>query len=826
MSIKPTKQTLLWALLPLGGGLTVAILYSLFPSVGVFAPYAWAFFVCFLGLFALLWALPLLVKKVYEPKAFKFKKFTDFYLQWAIPEKRVAYIRRMIVLLLVLVFFVCFYFDGPLNGAGDALRNIVGLECSYMSKFETAMSAICTCLWTGSVIWIAVSEFYHSDTFIVVRKFVISPLVLICVINFASSLQGVVGDIASEGFQYRALLMGIELGMMVAFLLDDWRKNPSFKTTGSQKYAAFASLFLFLMTNITAYVFQNLFGLNNWASAIFPLPIKLNATHRILIYMAIALPVISYFVIHPFDKDHRRALLTCISYGVFFGYISVNRYSIWSSVTSWPLHICNTAMYTMPITLVFQTYGLFYFTMFVNVIGAFLALMMPNYSASQALFAPSVFHFYINHFYAFFLPVLIICLGVYKRPKMKYFLYSMIGFLAYYLLVVFVNNYMTPRLPVGQSVDFFFINSNFIADKLGEWANDIFDKTWTFTAGGYTHHIHLIYLILYYLVYCGLSFAMWYVYELLFRGVDDVDFLLDAGQRRRTMRLATANGAVLPPRKEGLVMKQKGKKTVALENPPATLVIDHLTKRYGNADRNAVTDFNLSITGGHIIGFLGKNGAGKSTIIKSIVGLHGFNEGTITVCDHDVVEEPSESKMLIGYVPDNYALYENLTGRQYVSYIADLYKVSKEDREARLPDLLSRLEMTDHFNFPIKTYSHGMKQKITIIAALVHEPKIWILDEPMTGLDPNSIFQIKELMRSHAKKGNIVFFSSHIIDVVENLCDEVYIIKRGKFIEHYNLADLKKKGLDLETQFLVLTSDSKEEAKALLKDEKEFNGSK
>ncbi|OPZ36052.1 MAG: ABC-type transporter ATP-binding protein EcsA [Tenericutes bacterium ADurb.BinA155] len=255
----------------------------------------------------------------------------------------------------------------------------------------------------------------------------------------------------------------------------------------------------------------------------------------------------------------------------------------------------------------------------------------------------------------------------------------------------------------------------------------------------------------------------------------------------------------------------------------ASLVISHVSKRYGNADHKAVTDFSISLHGGHVYGFLGKNGAGKSTIIKSVVGLHGFEEGTISVCGYDIVNQPTEAKMCIGYVPDNYALYENLTGRQYVSYIADLYHVSRADREARIPDLLKRLEMDIHFDFPMKTYSHGMKQKITIIAALVHEPKIWILDEPMTGLDPNSIFQIKELMRAHAEKGNIVFFSSHIIDVVENLCDEVIIIKHGTLIEQDKVADLKAKGIDLETLFLKLTSDSEVETESLLAEEEKFD---
>jgi ABC-2 type transport system ATP-binding protein len=255
----------------------------------------------------------------------------------------------------------------------------------------------------------------------------------------------------------------------------------------------------------------------------------------------------------------------------------------------------------------------------------------------------------------------------------------------------------------------------------------------------------------------------------------------------------------------------------------ASLVISHFTKRYGSAKSNAVEDFNLSIEGGKIYGFLGKNGAGKSTIIKAIVGMHGFNSGSISVCGYDVVRNPVEAKHEIGFVPDNYALYENLTGHQYIDYVADLYGVSKEDKEARTASLLKRLEMTTHFNDQMKTYSHGMKQKITIMGALIHEPKLWILDEPMTGVDPNSIFQIKECMREHAKKGNIVFFSSHLIDVVENLCDEIVIIKHGHLVMTAKMDDLVKQGIDLETLFLEKTADSEEEVKTLIKEENKFD---
>ncbi|MBR2932997.1 MAG: ABC transporter ATP-binding protein, partial [Clostridia bacterium] len=172
-------------------------------------------------------------------------------------------------------------------------------------------------------------------------------------------------------------------------------------------------------------------------------------------------------------------------------------------------------------------------------------------------------------------------------------------------------------------------------------------------------------------------------------------------------------------------------------------------------------------------------------------------------------KQPVQAKRLIGYVPDHYALYEKLTGRQYVNYIADIYGVSEADRQKRIEDHIKMFELEGAIDNPIKTYSHGMKQKITIMAALVHNPKIWILDEPLTGLDPNSIHQVKECMKKHAEEGNIVFFSSHIIDVVERICDRITIIRKGKIMATKTLAEIEKEGT-LE-EFYLKTINSPED---------------
>jgi ABC-2 type transport system ATP-binding protein len=232
------------------------------------------------------------------------------------------------------------------------------------------------------------------------------------------------------------------------------------------------------------------------------------------------------------------------------------------------------------------------------------------------------------------------------------------------------------------------------------------------------------------------------------------------------------------------------------------LEIKNLTKRYGESTVNAVEDFSISLKAGEIYGFLGPNGAGKSTTIKSLVGIYPFQEGDILIDGVSIKTDPLAAKMKIGYVSDNHAVFERLTGCEYVNHIANLYKVDIKEAEERTKELLEIFKLEEAFHRPIKSYSHGMKQKISVIAALVHNPKLWVLDEPLTGLDPQSTYQLKKVMKQHAKEGNTVFFSSHILDVVENLCDRCCIIKGGKLQGVYDISELKAKGESLEEIFV------------------------
>ncbi|MCL2570096.1 MAG: ABC transporter ATP-binding protein [Firmicutes bacterium] len=230
--------------------------------------------------------------------------------------------------------------------------------------------------------------------------------------------------------------------------------------------------------------------------------------------------------------------------------------------------------------------------------------------------------------------------------------------------------------------------------------------------------------------------------------------------------------------------------------------ITKFTKVYSGQDKKAVDNLNLELHSGEVFGFLGHNGSGKTTTIKSMVGILPITDGNIEIFGYDIARQPLQAKRLIGYVPDNHAVYERLTGREYINYVANLYEVEPSLRQERLDKLVKQLNMGHAIDNKIKSYSHGMKQKVTIIAALIHNPKLWILDEPLTGLDPQSVFEVKQCMKDHAKAGNIVFFSSHILDVVEKICDRVCIIKRGQLVDLIDLKKDIKKGESLETLYL------------------------
>ena len=235
------------------------------------------------------------------------------------------------------------------------------------------------------------------------------------------------------------------------------------------------------------------------------------------------------------------------------------------------------------------------------------------------------------------------------------------------------------------------------------------------------------------------------------------------------------------------------------------LRIEHLTKTYG--EKKAVDDLSLHIAPGEIYGFIGHNGAGKTTTLKSIAGILQFDAGDIRIGGTSIREDPLACKRLMAYIPDNPDLYEFMTGIKYLNFIADIFGVSADDRQARIRDYAARFELTDDLAQTIAAYSHGMKQKLAIISAWLHQPRLILMDEPFVGLDPKAAHLLKGMMRELCDAGGAIFFSTHVLEVAEKLCDKVAIIKGGKLIRSGTMEDVKGDE-SLESVFLELEEET------------------
>lgn len=231
------------------------------------------------------------------------------------------------------------------------------------------------------------------------------------------------------------------------------------------------------------------------------------------------------------------------------------------------------------------------------------------------------------------------------------------------------------------------------------------------------------------------------------------------------------------------------------------LRIKNLTKKYG--DFTAVDDLTLDIAPGEICAFIGHNGAGKTTTLKCAIGIHTFDEGEIYIDGISVKTDPLTAKSRTAYIPDNPDVYEFLSGIQFLNLIADIFGVSAEERNARINDLADRFELTSALGTKIGSYSHGMKQKLVIISAFLHSPKLIMMDEPFVGLDPKASHILKELMREHCTSGGSIFFSTHVLDVAEKLCDRVAIIKGGRLVKQGRMDEVRGDA-SLEEVFLEL----------------------
>ena len=650
------------------------------------------------------------------------------------------------------------------------------------SNFVGIFSALLIWLNISIVILIILRSFYHFKVLNNIVKF-IAPFIILLTIGFYYPIIGLLKG--TYNINVFSITYAIELGISVVLLVKYWLDDYSIRM-GYKDVLKFIGIFLLMnFATMPAYWLGYTFGYVRGSIII----LDFSMYHRMFLYLGIAIPFFLYFTLRNKPQDIINFALTFISVGTFTVFFT--RYSVDSFLEpwTWPWHLCNTAMLILPICIIFKTKRFFYFTIFINVAGALLAMLMPNYDETANLFSYFIINFWYNHWIAFFMPILCIALKLFERPKIKQFYYSLIFFFCYYALMMFLNVYFTA---IGHPTDFFFINSDFIADKLGDWAVRLFNKTMVITLkSGLQLVFHTWYQLTYFVVYILISLGCWFCYTLGFDIADrhyELHLKLHAIKVDRLALESALNGRSIDQPMN--------------ENAGIKFELKDFSKKYASSKVYAVQHANLEVHGGEIFGFLGPNGAGKSTIIKSTVGIQPISEGAIEICGYDVKKQPIMAKRQIGFVPDHYALYEQLSGREYINYIADIYEVSKEDRDARMAKYISLFQMEAQIDNKIKTYSHGMKQKITIMAALIHNPKVWILDEPLTGLDPTSIYQVKECMKEHAKAGNIVFFSSHIIDIVEKLCERIAIIKKGEIQCVKTVKQIEKSGKTLEQFYL------------------------
>lgn len=691
-------------------------------------------------------------------------------------------IRKIITIVFVLIFILRM-FSYESNIIDD---KYVGLSSSDLPALLSLVSVVSIWMQYAAVIAVAMNTFFNLKVSKYITKF-FSPIVFCLNAALISSnmilLQGHDNISWLVVFYLIEIILGLVLSIY-SFMYDNVGKI-TFKQIG----IAVGAFLLMMIATLPGYFVQFVFGYGNPTIIVN----DISFAHRVMIYIAVVVPVALYFILRKQKEEVIRYVLIYLSVGVLVTFLVNFNYKNLLEPWSWPFHLCNTALFIIPLCLIFRLKKLFYFTYFINVLGALLAMLMPNYDDFTNVFSMRIFTFWYNHWIAFFMPLLIVALKQFERPKIKQFYWSMVWFLGYFILVLVLNVVFSAY---GHDVDFFFINSDFIVDKLGNWAEDIFNIVTTFTINGKTFEFHPVYQLCFFIVYVLLGLAVWFVYNEFFR-IAEEHYVLHEKLKTIKQYEYAMSAALDKDRKEELMN----------QNLEAKLELKHFSKKYATSKVYAVEDANLEVHAGEIFGFLGPNGAGKSTIIKSVVGIQPITEGNIEICGIDVKADPVLAKYNIGYVPDHYALYEKLTGREYINYIADIFEVSLEERNERLERYIKLFELEHSIDSKIKTYSHGMKQKITIMAALIHNPKVWILDEPLTGLDPNSIYQVKECMKQHAAEGNIVFFSSHIIDIVEKLCERIAIIKKGHIQCVKTIEEIEKSGVCLEEFYLNTIAD-------------------
>ena len=594
----------------------------------------------------------------------------------------------------------------------------------------------------------------------------------------------------SMEFTYKYALYVISflaMGGINALNIYDYIKAKNFNIKETLKGIGMAMLcaFPFLASIFPVWGGQLIFGPTDKS------PDDFNVWHRCIIYFVIVLAITVYLSMKDQSYAIKRFTIISLAFAGFIQFYCVNMDRVgWNSL---PLHLCYVAITLMFIAFVFNIKSLMYFMYLVNVMGAFVAIMLPS-DVDNGLTAMH-FSYWFSHIYDILLPILAVSWGVIKRPNFKLVLHAISAAVVYWAAMCIVNGLInnSPAInPAGDTTDYFFVYKNHIVNSANFLIPIKENFVWYIDFGnGWAIKFYWLYQILFVIVFIGLIFAMWGFYGCMYK-IEDAH--MELARRRKLMQVDELNflkeldgrPRTEPLNKEGVHM----------------IKISNFTKVYSGAKKKSVDDLSLEVHEGEVFGFVGHNGAGKSTTIKSMVGIQSITQGKIEIMGYDISQQPLEAKLQIGYVSDNHAVYEKLTGREYISYVASLYMVDPKDRDERLEKYAKMFSIDFALDNEIKSYSHGMKQKIMVIGSLIHNPKVWVLDEPLTGLDPTSAYQIKKCMREHADAGNIVFFSSHVIEVVEKICDRIAIIADGKLREVATIKEIQERNESLEDLYL------------------------
>ena len=686
--------------------------------------------------------------------------------------------KKELIVKIFAIFFIGFFLVRLVSV--DAFDAILALQSDYLSELSVVLMLLLRGATYASVIICALTPFYSSKTTRNILCLIVPVIALLNIIFFNTNIDCFFGVENSSIYNYRGICFGFECVLMATisiwYLISNYKNF--YKSTIKGDILRSLGIFLLIIIAVLPVSFFNvLFGSIGDEADGFTL------THRLALYFTAILGICLYYAFKNKDKKTKELTLMLLSTACLIQFcytIDINNLTF----SNLPLHICNTGVFLIFIAYIFRVKSVFYFTFFVNVIGAIFALVLPDTSGS--LFESQNIRFWYNHVYVTILPILGCVWNVYGRPNLKMMKGAIIIFSIYFVSMIIANAYINSF----SSVDYFFLQGDVIsgrAEFLRKWQ---LYNVWTVMIDGISYYTYWLYDIFLYFGYIILMFLIWLFYSKLFKIQDHymevANFMKIDKKELREIRKILKNNMNEP-------LNNRSKKMIK---------ISHFSKRYGNADNYSVEDFSLDIHEGEVFGFLGHNGAGKSTLIKSMVGIQSITDGKIEICGYDISKQPLQAKALIGYVSDNHAVYEHLTGREYVNYVADLYRVKKAQRDEIINKYIDMFELREAFDNQIKSYSHGMKQKLVVISALVHNPKVWILDEPLTGLDPTSAYEVKECMLEHAKKGNIVFFSSHVIEVVEKICDKIAIIKKGKLQGVFDLKELKEKNIELEQLYM------------------------